>query len=69
MVCAWCGQRIAILDGKLRDQPAVNYGICWSCLEERVGRLARSTSANHRRAAMSTPSAATPRARRRVLKR
>lgn len=40
-ICAWCDRRIGPHRGRLHGEPAVKYGLCPSCLEHELSRLAR----------------------------
>lgn len=38
-VCAWCGHPIGAHRAQLHGEPATKYGLCRSCLDERLERL------------------------------
>lgn len=38
-VCAWCGQPIGAHRARVHGEPATKYGLCRSCLDERLERL------------------------------
>ncbi len=40
-ICAWCDRTLGLLPGKLRNDPATNYGICPDCLAECLAALTR----------------------------
>jgi hypothetical protein len=50
-VCAWCRRNIGPHQGRLQGEPTVKYGLCESCLQERLSQL--SGEAAHRNAAGS----------------
>lgn len=38
-VCAWCQRHIGPHRGQLHGEPTVKYGLCDSCLQERLSQL------------------------------
>ena len=38
-LCAWCNRELSIRPGKLRGDPATNYGMCATCLVVQLPQL------------------------------